>query len=118
MANAFVPDPTLSVTDGGLTKLGSGTLILSGTNTYLGGTKVENGELIVSSPAAIDANNVGTNLYVGTSLSLFSGAIAADAGHPAAAVPEPATVALVAAGVALLALRRLRYDRRNRALIQ
>jgi len=51
---------------GGLTKIGSGTLILTGTNTYQGPTMVSAGALSISSDA---------NLGTGNSLSLAAGTI-------------------------------------------
>ncbi|MBN8458760.1 MAG: autotransporter-associated beta strand repeat-containing protein [Verrucomicrobia bacterium] len=49
-------------TDGGLTKTGSGTLVLSGTNTYTGPTRINSGALVLGSPAAIP--NAGTGVTV------------------------------------------------------
>lgn len=107
---------------GSLTMEGSGVVTLSGTNTYLGGTTVTNGELIVSSPSAIDNDQIGTNLYVGNNLGAFFGtavpAGAPVAGQPEAAaasalaatsaVPEPGTLALLAAALAGAAVYRRR----------
>ena len=102
--------------------MSGGTLTLSGTDTYTGGTYVEGtGSLIVTSPNAIDINGVGTNLFVGSSseLSLFGGVIPADAGVSAgsatAAVPEPGTLALLAAS-ALMAAVAVPRGRRIRRL--
>ena len=87
-----------------LTLTGNGTLYLTGTNTYSGNTTVSgNAELIVTSPLAIDANDSGTNnLLVGNGLGAFGGrtrvAIGRIAGRWRAAVPEPGTLALLAAG--------------------
>jgi autotransporter-associated beta strand protein len=50
-------------TGGGLTKLGAGTLLLSGANTYLGATTVSNGTLLVDSTLAsssVDVKNGAT----------------------------------------------------------
>ena len=54
---------------GGLTKAGSGTLILGGSNSYLGETIVEEGKLIVEIPAGLAD---GSNLAVGAGVSSFS----------------------------------------------
>jgi autotransporter-associated beta strand protein len=79
----------------------SGTLILSGTNTYTGGTVVNSGTLIVTS---ISGLATGTNLTVGSGSSFSPEAIVPDAPvsdpvgdvnattpAPPAAVPEPRT---------------------------
>lgn len=100
----------------GLAELGSGTLTLSGMNTYTGGTDVlGSATLIVSSPSAIDASGAGTNLSVGSASLLaefgtvFSPVSPADrtAVAPAglAPVPEPGTLALLAAAAAVLVIR-------------
>jgi autotransporter-associated beta strand protein len=88
---------------GSLTKDGGGSLTLSGTNTYSGGTNVFNGTLIVTTPQGIED---GTNLYVGSSGSFFAPvvpapAIGAGAAAAVAPVPEPGTWLLVAAGTAI-----------------
>jgi autotransporter-associated beta strand protein len=44
--------------DGGLTKLGAGTLTLSASNTYSGSTTISNGTLIITAPYLADAANV------------------------------------------------------------
>ncbi|MGA2257840.1 MAG: PEP-CTERM sorting domain-containing protein, partial [Thermoguttaceae bacterium] len=88
---------------------GTGQLILSGTNTYGGGTIVEVGTLVVTAASALPE---GTSLTIGAGGTLiFDPMAAADPlrGDPAlaalpssaAAVPEPSTIALL--GVALAA---------------
>ncbi len=101
---------------GNLAKTGSGVFTLSGTNTYSGGTTVSDGTLIVTSPEAIDANGVGTNLYVGNDLSQFGTVLpaaqsAAVAASGLAPVPEPGTLALLAAAVLTLGIWRRKGGR-------
>ncbi len=85
----------------GLAALGTGTLTLTGTNTYPGGTDVLGGTLIVTSPGGIED---ATNLSVGSASELagfgtvFSPVEPAGASSGAAPVPEPGTLALLAAG--------------------
>jgi fibronectin-binding autotransporter adhesin len=88
---------------GGLALLldGPGKLVLSGTNTYTGGTIVEAGTLIAASPTALAA---GSSLTVGQGApALFAVATAAPgqaaASAEVAAVPEPGTLALLATGL-------------------
>ena len=82
---------------------GSGTLVLSGTNTYGGGTYLEAGMLVVNTAGSIPA---GTSLTVGaggtfifdptdTGSPLSGGAVSAGV----TAVPESGTLALLAAGL-------------------
>ena len=92
---------------GGLTIQGAGTLILSGTNSYGGGTNVEDGKLYLTNSDAIP---YGTDLTVGADGTFIldpaaggasSDAISLLAASPAlevAAVPEPSTLVLLAAG--------------------
>jgi autotransporter-associated beta strand protein len=88
-----------------LTMSGSGTLVLSGTNTYSGGTQVLEGTLVIAQPYSIPSGSV---LAVGAgATSIFAGAAASSApivpsGALAAAVPEPSTFVLLA--VAALAV--------------
>ena len=104
---------------GGLTVFSAsgGTLTLSGTDTYTGGTYVEdNSTVIATNPEAIED---GTNLFVGNANQLFGGVVPAEAGgavtDTTAAVPKPRTLALLAAaaGTCLL-LNRRRHRARTR----
>ena len=93
---------TLSGT-GGLSLTGPGTLILSGSNTYGGGTNVDAGTLEALCASAIPD---GTNLAVGAGGTFvfdpsLPGAISTFATSPGeviAAVPEPSTLVLLAVG--------------------
>jgi autotransporter-associated beta strand protein len=98
----------------GIEKNGAGTLILSGSNTYTGGTTVAAGTLVVDSRAAIAD---GSNLTIGTEASLFFGAstLAAETVLPQAApltgtsaVPEPGTLAIIVFGAAAAVVARRR----------
>jgi autotransporter-associated beta strand protein len=95
--------------NGSLTELGAGKLVLSGSSTYSGGTVVDAGILIIASPTALE---VGTSLSVGgNATSVFASAAAAApvaASPDAVAVPEPGTLALLAAGLLLAAFTACR----------
>ncbi len=102
----------ISGSGSGLTKLGSGTLTLSGSNSYSGGTTVDDGLLVVDCSQSLPA---GTALYIGPGASVVLGdpvvgggpmQLGSVSGSPAAlpscnvnAVPEPGTLALLAAAV-------------------
>ncbi len=95
---------------GALTKDGDGTAILTGTNIYTGGTTVLDGTLVVASASAIEG---GSDLSVGSGLSSFTpdaavvpDAVSSNAGSTA--VPEPGSLALLAAGAIGLLGRALR----------
>jgi autotransporter-associated beta strand protein len=53
------------VTNGGITKLGAGRLLLSGANNYEGSTVVSNGVLAVGSPKALGGVTQGTDVRDG-----------------------------------------------------
>ena len=81
---------------GSLIKIGNGTMVLSGSNTYSGGTDVQDGTLVLASPAALED---GTSLTIGAdAAAIFAAAPAAAPSAPAAVspVPEPGTLALLA----------------------
>ncbi|MEN6407084.1 MAG: autotransporter-associated beta strand repeat-containing protein, partial [Thermoguttaceae bacterium] len=54
----------------GLTKLGQGTLFLSGTNTYVGGTKVQAGALAVTNLSALPDYNTAGKVTVSSGATL------------------------------------------------
>jgi len=99
---------------GELTKLGGGTLILSGTDTYAGGTDVEGGTLQVMNSNAVYYDTgliVGTNGTVDIGAPTGAAAIfvarsspAASSAGAVAAVPEPGTLALLAVGALAAAM--------------
>jgi autotransporter-associated beta strand protein len=85
---------------------GPGTQVLSGTNTYLGGTTVENGTLVVANNEAIED---GTNLTVGDPSAFMAPVVPSPAAAAAVSpVPEPGTLGLLAAlaAAAAVGLRR------------
>ncbi len=102
-----------------LTISGAGTLILSGSNSYSGGTDVPAGTLCLTTASALPA---GSSLIVGVggafkvdsslvgeqSLAASPGAMAEDR---AAGVPEPATLALLAAVVVFFSVNNLKGRR-------
>ncbi len=78
-----------------LTLSGGGELILSGSNSYTGGTTVDAGALIVTNNEAIVD---GTSLTVGNS-SLFPAAVVPSTAAAVTPVPEPGTLVLLAAAI-------------------
>ena len=81
--------------DGGLTKSGAGTLVLSGSNTYNGGTTVLDGKLVVTNAWGLAD---GSSLTVGDPSAFASPVVPSTAGAgAAAAMPEPGSLALLAA---------------------
>jgi autotransporter-associated beta strand protein len=96
-----------------LIKTGSGTLVLSGSNTLNGGITVADGKLIETIAAAAPD---GSSLTVGNAGAFPDTVVPPPGGSSATAVspvPEPCTLALFAAGAAaVFALRRRRRTRR------
>jgi fibronectin-binding autotransporter adhesin len=85
-------------------------LVLSGSNTYGGGTIVTSGELAVDNSYSLPD---GSSLMVGdvTGVPALAGILGgqpAGAGTPALPVPEPGTLLLFAAATVLWASRRMR----------
>ena len=103
---------------GALSLLGSGEMILSGTNTYLGGTDVETGTLEISSarnlPSGTSLTVAGGGTFLfGSAAPITLAAIEGQAVVSAArveSVPEPGTLALLSAAavIAAAAVRRKR----------
>ena len=115
-------DGPASGIDTSLIKAGSGTLVLSGSNSYSGGTSVDGGLLVAENVSAIPAESLlsigasgsvvlGNPAYV-EPLGLPSGSAgpldSSPAGGGVHPVPEPGTLALLAAAAAcgLAAWRR------------
>jgi autotransporter-associated beta strand protein len=96
---------------GSLTKVGAGTLTLSGLNTYGGGTLVLEGTLLVTSANSLPD---GGSLVIGTAESAaFSGAL--DPAGVVPGVPEPGTIALLGAGALALLAALWRRRRKTQA---
>ena len=100
-----------------LTTSGAGTVILSGSNTYTGGTIVDAGTLIAANASALPD---GSSLIIGENASSYFGAVSGSglAGSansaPSAAVPEPGTLAILFAGLGGVAAACIRFSRRRR----
>jgi fibronectin-binding autotransporter adhesin len=94
---------------------GNGQLVLSGTNSYTGGTIVSGGTLIADSPYALPD---GSSLTVGAGASSLFGTAAVGTGSAVSSgasvsvVPEPGTLALCLAGL-IVACGVLRRKKRS-----
>jgi autotransporter-associated beta strand protein len=106
---------------GNLIKSGSGKLILSGTNTYTGGTTVLDGTLVVSNQKALAD---GSDLTIGNAAAFPAPILISEAvpvGSAGSPVPEPSTFELIAAvsiAVAGYGWRRSRAGSRARELVK
>jgi autotransporter-associated beta strand protein len=90
-----------------LTNSGAGMLTLTGTNSYSGGTYVDNGTIVANSSSALPDNG---NLWVGANArSMLPTAVVPSMAEAATAVPEPGSIALLVAasfGVGIACRRR------------
>jgi autotransporter-associated beta strand protein len=96
-----------------LVKVGGGELILSGTDTYTGGTTVNAGKLFVTNPSALAD---GSNMSVGANASqFFAGSLqTAPVAGDVQAAPEPSTLALLGVAVcSAVVSQRVRSRRRK-----
>jgi autotransporter-associated beta strand protein/parallel beta-helix repeat protein len=86
----------------GLTKTGAGTLNLSGTNSYSGGTVVNDGTLVIASAGALPD---GANLTIGAGGIAVFGASQAASSVSAAGLtaPAPATIAALETSAPMVA---------------
>ena len=95
----------------GIVKDGLGTLILSGDNTYGGGTTVNDGTLEICGAEALPS---GTSLTAGADAASLFGSTMSDGAplidSPATAVPEPGLLVLLAVGALAAGLRVRRRD--------
>jgi autotransporter-associated beta strand protein len=107
MANGTAPH--------GLVKQGAGTLLLSGSNTYSGGTAVNDGTLVVASARSIAD---GSSLSIGGDTWLFNSSSASAPVELSTiamtAVPEPGSCVSLAMGVLLAALAASCWKNTNR----
>jgi len=98
-ANRITVAGSISGSGMALVKTGSGTLILSGADTYSGGTTVDDGTLVATNSTAVPD---GTSLTVGAGSTLAFDPSQASASPPtsgAVAVPEPGTLLPLAAAL-------------------
>ena len=94
---------------GGLNKVGSNVLTLSGSNSYGGGTFVGGGKMVVDNSKALSD---GSSLVIGDA-GAFAPVIPSPGGQGAAPVPEPGSLALLCAtlcGAATYRRRRSRWS--------
>jgi autotransporter-associated beta strand protein len=91
-AGTIVNGPNGPATTVALAMNGSGTLYLSGTNSYSGGTYVENGTLVATNSQAIAD---GTNLTVGSPAPFPAAIVPGSAQAAVVPVPEPGTLVLL-----------------------
>ena len=106
----------------GLTLAGNGELVLDGTDTYGGPTVVESGSLIAATSTSlpsggaliVGAGAAGLGLDLPLAQFAAAGGNSAVSSQSASAVPEPGTLALLAAA-ALAGLAALRAKKRSRA---
>ena len=103
-----------------LIKTGAGTLILSGADNYTAGTYVDGGTLDVTTALGLLS---GTNLTVGDAADFAAiqpagsvGDVVAPPAVSPVSTPEPGTLALLAAGAAMLAVYRVVSHRDRRIM--
>jgi fibronectin-binding autotransporter adhesin len=93
---------------GALTKTGTGVLVLSGTDTYSGGTIVLSGKLKITSPASLRDGSALTIGALATTKFAASVVPESQAAGETKPVPEPGTLAIMAVGAcAAVACRQL-----------
>ena len=64
--SGVIQDPTGVIGSGLVRKSGAGTVVLSGLNTYAGGTSIDGGTLSISQSANLGANTGGVTINAGT----------------------------------------------------
>jgi autotransporter-associated beta strand protein len=116
-SDALTIDGGIVDSAGGLTKLGPGTLVLSGSGHYRGGTTVADGTLRVGAVGALP-HGAPISISSGARLVLAEGLVAGAADRAVAmhvtaltAVPEPGSLALLAVIVAMVLVGVVRARR-------